>query len=190
MGIRGVVVTPILVEGRLWGAMGAGTAQDEPLPPETESRLGQFTDLVATAIANTESRAKAERLAEEQAALRRVATLVAQEAPPAEVFAKVAEEVARTCSMTSSRLLSRDEGDGTASAVAVPGRRRRGRVPGRDAAAARRRLRYRGRAPRRPAAADRGLLAAAGTIAERAHRPRDPLGGRLPDPRRLATWGA
>src|ERR1700755_2166196 len=38
----------------------------------------RFSDLVATAIANTEARAEVERLAEEQAALRRVATLVAQ----------------------------------------------------------------------------------------------------------------
>ena len=39
VGVRGVVATPILVEGRLWGAIVTGTTQDEPLPPETESRL-------------------------------------------------------------------------------------------------------------------------------------------------------
>ena len=38
-------------------------------------------------------RAPLTRLAEEQAALRRVATLVARGAPPEEVFAAVAEEV-------------------------------------------------------------------------------------------------
>ena len=93
--IRSVVATPILVEGRrLWGAMTAGATHDEGLPPETEARLGQFTDLMATAIANTESHARADRLSEEQAALRRVATLVAEESSPAEVFARVAEEVA------------------------------------------------------------------------------------------------
>ena len=97
------------------GRHGHRHAQDEPLPPETESRLGQFTDLVATAIANAEARARAERLAEEQAALRRVATLVAQEAPPGEVFAKVAEEVARML------------GDVDVGAVARRGRRDRDR---------------------------------------------------------------
>jgi GAF domain-containing protein len=121
IGIRGVVATPVVVEGRLWGAMVAGTSQDEPLPPQTESRLGQFTELIATAIANAEARSRAGRLAEEQAALRRVATLVAQEAPPAEVFAKVAEEMA-TVLGDAECALWRDEGDGTAGAVALWGR--------------------------------------------------------------------
>jgi signal transduction histidine kinase len=49
---------------------------------------------VATAIANAESRAGLARLAEEQAALRRVATLVAEGLPPAELFSAVSEEVA------------------------------------------------------------------------------------------------
>src|SRR5439155_11213978 len=67
----------------------------EPFPPETETQIAQFSDLVATAIANTEARAEVERLAEEQAALRRVATQVARGAPPEKLFATVAEEVGR-----------------------------------------------------------------------------------------------
>jgi signal transduction histidine kinase len=58
-----------------------------------ELRLAEFTELVATAIANAESRAGLARLAEEQAALRRVATLVARGTPPEELFAAVAGEV-------------------------------------------------------------------------------------------------
>ena len=64
------------------------------LPADTEARLASFTELVATAIANTESRASLARLAEEQAALRRVATLVAQGVPPVEIFSAVSDEVA------------------------------------------------------------------------------------------------
>jgi PAS domain S-box-containing protein len=94
IGLRCAVATPIMVEGRLWGAMVTGTSGEEPLPLETESRLGQFTELMATAIANTEARAEVERLVTEQAALRRVATMVAQGRPAGEIFAKVAEEVA------------------------------------------------------------------------------------------------
>ena len=48
------------------------------MPADTEARLTQFTELLATAVANAESRAELARLAEEQAALRRVATLVAR----------------------------------------------------------------------------------------------------------------
>ena len=95
IGVRSAVGAPIIVEGRLWGAIVTGSTQGEPLPPDTESRLGQFTELMATAIANTESRARANRLAEEQAALRRVATLVARGVQPVEVFSAVSEEVGR-----------------------------------------------------------------------------------------------
>ncbi|MDT7654434.1 MAG: hypothetical protein QOI36_5840 [Pseudonocardiales bacterium] len=93
IGTRSAVAVPIRVEGRLWGAVTAGTTQDEPLPPDTASRLGQFTELMATAIANAEARAEVERLAEEQAVLRRVATLVAEGASPAAVFDAVAAEM-------------------------------------------------------------------------------------------------
>ncbi len=52
-----------------------------------------FTELVATAISNATAHEKVRVLADGQAALRRVATLVAHESPPGQVFAAVAEEV-------------------------------------------------------------------------------------------------
>ena len=118
--VRSSVGCPIVVEGRLWGALAVHSKQRRPLPPDTESRIAQFTDLVGTAIANAESRERADRLAQEQVALRRVATLVAKEASPAEVFAKVAEEAANGLRGVECALL-RDEGDGTASTVAAWG---------------------------------------------------------------------
>jgi signal transduction histidine kinase len=93
LSIRSAVGAPIAVDGQLWGVMIASSDEPEPLAAGTESRIAGFTELVATSISNTEARAEVGRLAEEQAALRRVATLVAREAPPEEVFAKVAEEV-------------------------------------------------------------------------------------------------
>jgi signal transduction histidine kinase len=36
--------------------MAAGSSQDQPLPPDTEERLASFTELVATAISNSEAR--------------------------------------------------------------------------------------------------------------------------------------
>src|SRR5690349_15619609 len=68
------------------------------------------------------SRDELRALAEEQAALRRVATLVAKEAPPAEVFAQVAEEAAKVLRGVECTLF-RDEGDGTACTVAACGAR-------------------------------------------------------------------
>ena len=76
-GMRSAVASPIVVERRLWGAMVVLSPRHEPFPEDTEARLTDFTELVATAIANAESREALARLAEEQAALRRVATLVA-----------------------------------------------------------------------------------------------------------------
>jgi signal transduction histidine kinase len=94
-GVRSAVGTPVTVGGQLWGVMAAGWSLEEPMPADTVSRLAQFTDLLETAIANAESRAELARVANEQAALRRVATLVARGVPSEEIFAAVAEEVGR-----------------------------------------------------------------------------------------------
>ena len=51
------VAAPIVVEDRLWGVVAVAEGA-EPLPPGAEERLSRFTDLVATAIANAESRAE------------------------------------------------------------------------------------------------------------------------------------
>jgi signal transduction histidine kinase len=58
LGIRSAVGAPIVVEGRLWGAAVVGSTHPSPLPPDTESRVGDFADLVSTAIANAETRAQ------------------------------------------------------------------------------------------------------------------------------------
>ncbi|MGW0712130.1 PAS domain S-box protein [Streptomyces sp. NPDC002643] len=51
------VGAPIVVEGALWGVVVAASLVD-PLPEGTESRLADFTELIATAIANADSRAQ------------------------------------------------------------------------------------------------------------------------------------
>jgi signal transduction histidine kinase len=121
-GVRSAVGTPVIVEGRLWGVMAAGSTLEQLLPADTEARLASFTELVATAIANAESRAALARLAEEQAALRRVATLVARGAAPEEVFAVVAEEVGRLF-LADVANMCRYESDGTYTIVASAGNR-------------------------------------------------------------------
>ncbi len=54
-GVRSAVGAPIVVEGRLWGVIIAASRQDEPLPAGTESRVEEFTELVATAISNVQA---------------------------------------------------------------------------------------------------------------------------------------
>jgi signal transduction histidine kinase len=94
-GVRHSIGAPIVVEGRLWGVMVIGSGDGQPPLLDVEASLGDFTELLATAIANVESRGALAKLAEEQAALRRVATLVAHGAPPAEVFTAVTSEVSQ-----------------------------------------------------------------------------------------------
>src|SRR4051812_48429461 len=91
--MRSAVANPITGEGRLWGPIAVLSPRHEPLHESTETRLADFTELVATAIANADSRAAIARLADEQAALRRVATLVASGVRPADIFSAVSEEV-------------------------------------------------------------------------------------------------
>jgi signal transduction histidine kinase len=105
-GVRSAVATPIVVGNRRWGAMLVGAFGDEPLPPGTETWLGQFTELMATAISNAEARGDLALLVEEQASLRRVATLVAQSVPPAELFSAVSKEIERVFSGVDPTLLA------------------------------------------------------------------------------------
>ncbi len=121
-GLRSAVALPVHVNGRLWGAIAVGSGQG-PLPPDTEQRMTQFTDLVATAVANAQNRDSLEasrdelaRLLEEQAALRRVATLVARGVDPGEIFLAVSEEIRRLLGADSAGI-ARFEPDGTSVVV-------------------------------------------------------------------------
>jgi signal transduction histidine kinase len=95
----------------------AATRGVEPWAENAETRIAAFTELVATAIANAESRAALAELGDEQAALRRVATLVAQGASPQALFEAVAEEVGRLLPV-SSATMGRFEPDGSVTTVA------------------------------------------------------------------------
>jgi signal transduction histidine kinase len=117
LGARSGTAGPIVVDGRLWGVMAVASSSAQTLPPWTERRVAQFAELVSTAISNIESRAKVERLAAEQSALRRVATLVAREHSPEDVFATLAEELGTLLQVDGSAIL-RYEPDSTATVVA------------------------------------------------------------------------
>jgi signal transduction histidine kinase len=53
--VRCSVAVPIVVEGSLWGSMGAGTERDQ-FPADTEQRMAAFTELVGTAISSIQAR--------------------------------------------------------------------------------------------------------------------------------------
>jgi PAS domain S-box-containing protein len=119
-GLRCGAGGPIVVEGRVWGAMLTASPTTESLPPGIEDRIAQFAELVSTAISNVESRARVERLAAEQSALRRVAELVARQVPPEKVFALVNRELSHLLGVDMVRTV-RFEADGSATVVAASG---------------------------------------------------------------------
>ena len=101
--------------GRLGRRFGGGR-RAVAAPPTPRAAWSQFTELVATAISNSQAREELQRLADEQAALRRVAMLVARDAPARVIFASVCEEVASVLGVTTTNLV-RYEDDGTATVV-------------------------------------------------------------------------
>jgi signal transduction histidine kinase/ketosteroid isomerase-like protein len=115
-GLRSAVGVPIEVQDRLWGVMAAVSRHDQPLPADTEARLARFTELVAIAITDAQARLELRRFADEQAALRRVATLVARAAPAEEVFTAVAEEAGQLLGVDYT-VLSRYDTDGLVTIV-------------------------------------------------------------------------
>ena len=56
LGLRSAAGAPVTLEGRLWGVMVAAWRQRLPVSG-LEDRIGQFTELVATAISNAQARA-------------------------------------------------------------------------------------------------------------------------------------
>jgi len=115
-GMRSAVGAPITVDGRVWGVMIAGATGEEVVPPGAENRLEVFTELVATALANAQAGDEINALAAEQAALRRVATLVARGVGAPVVFAAVAEEITGLFG-TEGAAVVRFEPDGDATVM-------------------------------------------------------------------------
>ncbi|CAN5163496.1 hypothetical protein BH09ACT8_BH09ACT8_09540 [soil metagenome] len=58
LGLVSGVGAPVTVDGRIWGALIVGSTESAAMPPETEYRITDFTDLVSTALFNSETRAE------------------------------------------------------------------------------------------------------------------------------------
>jgi signal transduction histidine kinase len=109
-GYGPVAGAPVTVDGRLWGAIAAMVLAGKALPLATERRLAQFAELAALTIASTETRTALGSFADEQAALRRVATLAAGGAPADEVFLAVSAEAQRLLSADHTTVARYDPG--------------------------------------------------------------------------------
>ena len=109
--IRSLVAAPVVVSGALWGLMWVGGKRAEPLPAVTETRLRDFAEFAAVAVANAESRNRLRRLADSEASLRRVATLSAEGATPEELLAAVADEAARILDGSAVAIVRYDADD-------------------------------------------------------------------------------
>ena len=59
LGLRAAVAAPVIVDGRLWGAV-AAASMDKPFTSDAEARLGAFAELIGQAIANVDARMQLE----------------------------------------------------------------------------------------------------------------------------------
>jgi GAF domain-containing protein len=127
-GLDYEVGAPIIVGGQVWGMIGlrvlerretlaisaAGYAGRPVLSVESrddvDGRLEPFTELVAIAISRAQAYDDLRQLAEEQAALRRVATRVAEGAPANEIFDAVSSEIAGALGLQGVEMARYDAG--------------------------------------------------------------------------------
>ncbi len=127
-GICTVVEAPIYVDGRFWGTLGLAWHRHPP-PAGVEHHAGLFTEVVGTAVSAAASRVAQRALAEQQAALRRVATVVAHGLAPTEVFREIAREARRLMSVAATMLV-RYEPDGSSTVLAYDPERSSGMAIG------------------------------------------------------------
>lgn len=121
LGITAGAAAPILVEGRLWGVLAAMVLSGSVVAG-LEDHLAEYADLAAIAVAAAQAKDQLRHLADEQAALRRVAELAAQGAEPEVVFAAMAVEASALLRGTAITIASFDgDRDGTVSIVARGG---------------------------------------------------------------------
>ena len=58
LGLRSTVSAPVTVDGRVWGAITVSTIGTCTLSPDSETRILQFTELVAVALSTAEARSQ------------------------------------------------------------------------------------------------------------------------------------
>jgi PAS domain S-box-containing protein len=58
LGFRSAIAAPVVLGGRLWGAVIVSSVDPEPFPEGAEQRIADFAELAAQALANAEARAQ------------------------------------------------------------------------------------------------------------------------------------
>ena len=119
-GIRFSVGVPITVGGRVWGASFAASGGSAPFPADAGTRISRFTELIGIALANAQARLDLQELADEQAALRRVAEIAARGGSQAKVLDAVVAEASSLLALDVTTLWQFGV-DGASVAVAIHG---------------------------------------------------------------------
>jgi len=117
LGITAGAAAPILVDGSLRGVI-AAMQRSGTVAAGLQDRLAAFAEVAATAVSAAQANADLRRLADEQAALRRVAELVARGAALDEVFTAVTAEASTLLGELAAVLL-RYNPDDSATCVAA-----------------------------------------------------------------------
>ena len=115
-GLAAAVSAPVAVAGEVWGMLTA-TSGTRPLPSDTGARLEQFARLAAAALGNSQARSDLRSLVAEQAALRRVAELVARGTAPDDVFVAVTNEASALLADLAVALMLYDDTGATVVAT-------------------------------------------------------------------------
>ncbi len=114
--VRAAVGVPLSMAGRIWGVFIAASPW-RAIPPDAEHRLARFAEAVTPTILSAQARTQ---LAQEQAALRRVAEIAARDAPTGEILAAVALGASTVTNVEYSGLF-RHNPDGSSEIVALHG---------------------------------------------------------------------
>lgn len=104
------IMAPVFDQGDLWGGLAVHASRGHTLAADTERRLVGFAELVSTALANAGARAEIRRIADEQTTIRRIATMVARQAPPTEICQTVTEALTDLLAIEDMRLFRYDSG--------------------------------------------------------------------------------
>ena len=109
-GFNASAGVPVVIHGRLRGAL-VVVGRREGFPHSIEEHLANFADLAGTAVSAADARQELRLLANENAAVRRVAELVARGATLDEVFKAVASETSSLLGNLATSLLRHDNTD-------------------------------------------------------------------------------